>query len=73
MVSLLSKQIFLAGKETQTMEGNYFSPDTCQIWPKNEPVKWVYFYLISASSRLFTTSQFTIFQKASTNLGLSFL
>jgi hypothetical protein len=32
-----------------------------------------FFYLSNASSRLFTTSQFTMFQKASTNLGLSFL
>ncbi len=30
-------------------------------------------YLIIASNRLFTSSQFTMFQKASTNLGLSFL
>ena len=30
-------------------------------------------YLIAASNLLFTSSQFTMFQKASTNLALSFL
>jgi len=48
----------------------HLNRDTAVTGEKSE---WVIIYLIAASSLRFTSSQFTMFQKASTNLALSFL
>ena len=71
---------FMIHSKSQLIKADWFSQGQ-----RMDKIKWeienlcfnsrekMDFYLIIASSLRFTSSQFTMFQKASTNLALSFL